>query len=176
MKKINNYILEKLKINKESNLNKNLREISDKIAFMCGWPAGEEDDNNPNNIKFTGKYTETHLDPKKDASNAYILVIDNWVHINNVTDFDACADHFALESTESNNIVVNMFRNAPKLVKETMDRMTATQQLYSKHKVHINSLYEDKSIYMFTDENTLIFAEVLDDDKGMVERVFIKKD
>ena len=57
-----------------------------------------------------------------------------------------------------------------------MDKMTSTQQLFNKHKVHINPKYNDDSIYMFTDENTLIFCDVLDKDAGMVERIFVKKD
>ena len=57
-----------------------------------------------------------------------------------------------------------------------MDKMTSTQQLFNKYKVHINPKYNDDSIYMFTDENTLIFCDVLDKDAGMVERIFVKKD
>lgn len=177
MKELTTYITEKLKINKDSNINQDLRKVADKIAFMCGWPAaGKEDDDDPSKFEFDGKFTETHLDPKKDASNAYIVVIDNWVHINHVTDFDAYADHFVLESAESNRYVVEMFKDAPKLVKQIMDKMTSTQQLFNKYKVHINPKYNDNSIYMFTDENTLIFCDVLDKDAGMVERVFVKKD
>ena len=177
MKELTTYITEKLKINKNSIINQDFKKVTDKIAFMCGWPsAGKEDDDDPSKFEFDGKFTETHLDPKKDVSNAYIAAIYNWVHSNHVTDFDAYADHFVLESGESNRYVVKMFKHNPKLADEIVYKMTSTLQLINKHVVNIDPKYKDNSIYMFTDENTLIWCDVLDKDDNMIERIFVKKD
>ena len=54
--------------------------------------------------------------------------------------------------------------------------MTSTLQLINKHIVNIDPKYKDDSIYMFTDENTLIWCDVLDKNDNMIERIFVKKD
>ena len=177
MKELTTYITEKLKINKNSIINQNFKKVTDKIAFMCGWPsAGKEDNDDRSKFEFDGEFTETHLEPEKDVSNAYIAAIYNWVHSNHVNDFDAYADHFELESVESNRYVVKMFKHDPKLVEEIVYKMTSTLQLINKHVVNIDPKYKDDSIYMFTDENTLIWCDVLDKDDNMIERIFVKKD
>ena len=59
---------------------------------------------------------------------------------------------------------------------QSVMKMTSTLQLINKHVVNIDPKYKDDSIYMFTDENTLIWCDVLDKDDNMIERIFVKKD
>lgn len=179
MKTINNYIVEKLKINKDSKIRTDLRDITDKILFMCGWASACNEEDVENGIKpeFDGSFTAKHLNPEKDPDDAYVIAVDNWVHVNNVEKFVGLADHFELESYESNDYVVNMFENAPKRVKDIVDKMTDTQQAYKKHKVQINPKYYNKDIFLFTSEFALIWCDREVDNvntTNLITRVFVK--
>ena len=166
MKNLNKYIVEKLKLSKDSVADNNLRAVTDEILLLCGWNFYEDG---------KGSYTSNHLDPTRDSLNAYVVAIDNWVHINNVEEYKAYGFKDEIKKVERHQDIIDMFIEDSELIEEIMDRMTGNVQAFSKYKVQINRKYIDNTIYMFTDENTLVFCDKPDKNEPLISRIFVKQ-
>ena len=157
MKRINTYIIEKLKINKDSKTNPLYNEATIKLLYLCEIFTGTRN----NAIKWI----------EENQDNIYYITINNWVMNNNIIDEH---DYIAISDTNKLWNCVNMVNiiQSFKDDKEKYEKLCSELIVDGKGKEVLGPSFKDPKIYY--KDNVLIYHDYREK-YGNIDRIFIKK-
>jgi len=114
MKTLNNFIIEKLKINSKTKLSDNVKELADEIFYVL-WGFTDED-------------------PE------IYEVISTWIKDNNIKEVTPVADFDALKDAAEflDDSTVKEYNTKNENVEECVDLLSKSKKLYHKNEVGIN--------------------------------------
>ena len=157
MNNLKEYIIEKLTINKDTNLsNSNLYELVGNILYMCGWNFKLDD-----SVEFVKK--------KEKEDEPLVKGIIRWVKTYDVMEVKSYADHNNLRDWYEGEDVIEMFTNDGEIVGEYDDDFSVRRNFLVK--VDGNDKSTQYEIYY--DDKALLYKES-DNGEFWAVRLFIK--
>lgn len=156
MKKLNLYITEKLKINKDIKISGKIDyELVGNILYMCGWNF---------------KLNEAEEFIKRKEKHPLVDGIIKWVNKYNISNVKPIADYKNLIDWMEEKDIVNMFINDDKLIAEYIDKFVEDRKFIIK----VDGTDPSTQYEIYYDKTALLYRES-DNGDFWASRLFIKE-